>query len=44
MGFKEFLLHLRPVDFEPAIHKNKVDHPPPVFITSLLENSDRIDR
>ncbi|XP_070274059.1 uncharacterized protein [Myotis yumanensis] len=44
MGFEEFHLHLRPVHFEFATHKDKVDHPPPVFITSLLENSDRVDR
>lgn len=44
MGFEEFHLHLRPVHFEFATHKDKVDHPPPVFITSLLENSDCGDR
>lgn len=44
MGFEEFHLHLRPVHFEFATHKDKVDYPPPVFITSLLENSDRVDR
>ncbi|XP_014386760.1 PREDICTED: transmembrane protein FLJ37396 [Myotis brandtii] len=44
MGFEEFHLHLRPVHFEFATHKDMVDHPPPVFITSLLENSDRVDR
>ncbi|KAF5919932.1 hypothetical protein HPG69_014297, partial [Diceros bicornis minor] len=44
MGFEEFHLYLRPVHFEFASHKDKVDHPPPVFITSLLEDSDRVDR
>ncbi|XP_045150539.1 uncharacterized protein LOC123522212, partial [Echinops telfairi] len=44
MGFEEFHLYLRPVHFEFASHKEKVDHPPPVFITSLLEDSDRVDR
>ncbi|XP_046532783.1 uncharacterized protein LOC124247491 isoform X5 [Equus quagga] len=44
MGFEEFHLYLRPVHFEFASHKDKADHPPPVFITSLLEDSDRVDR
>ncbi|XP_077636167.1 uncharacterized protein LOC144244680 [Crocuta crocuta] len=44
MGFEEYHLYLRPVHFEFASHKDKVDHPPPVFITSLLEDSDRVDR
>ncbi|XP_058590881.1 uncharacterized protein LOC131514658 isoform X3 [Neofelis nebulosa] len=44
MGFEEYHLYLRPVHFELASHKDKVDHPPPVFITSLLEDSDRVDR
>lgn len=44
MGFEEFHLYLRPVHFEFASQKDKVDHPPPIFITSLLENSDRVDR
>nr|KAF6506166.1 hypothetical protein HJG63_007982 [Rousettus aegyptiacus] len=44
MGFEEFHLYLRPVHFEFASHKDKVDHPPPIFITSLLEDSDCIDR
>ncbi|XP_072594559.1 uncharacterized protein [Vulpes vulpes] len=44
MGFEEFHLYLRPVHFEFASHKDKIDHPPPVFITSLLEDSDRVDR
>ncbi|XP_070651600.1 uncharacterized protein [Bos indicus] len=44
MGFEEFHLYLRPVHFESASHKDKVVHPPPVFITSLLEDSDCVDR
>lgn len=44
MGFEEFHLYLRPVHFEFASHKDKVDHLPPIFITSLLEDSDCIDR
>lgn len=44
MGFEESHLHLRPVHFEFASHKDKVDPPPPVFITSLLEDSSRVDR
>ncbi|XP_059257148.1 uncharacterized protein LOC132018346 [Mustela nigripes] len=44
MGFEEFHLYLRPIHFEFASLKDKVDHPPPVFITSLLEDSDQVDR
>ncbi|XP_038196774.2 uncharacterized protein LOC119821713 [Arvicola amphibius] len=44
MGFEEFHLYLRPVHFEFASHKDKVDPPPPVFMTSLLEDSSRVDR
>ncbi|XP_077018695.1 uncharacterized protein LOC143685039 isoform X2 [Tamandua tetradactyla] len=44
LGFEEFHLYLRPVHFEFASHKEKVDQPLPVFITSLLEDSDRVDR
>nr|XP_019590619.1 PREDICTED: transmembrane protein FLJ37396 isoform X2 [Rhinolophus sinicus] len=44
MGFEEFHLYLRPVHFEFASLKDKVDHSPPMFITSLLENSDHVDR
>ncbi|XP_006840055.1 PREDICTED: uncharacterized protein LOC102811325 [Chrysochloris asiatica] len=44
MGFEESHLYLRPVHFEFASHKEKIDQPPPVFITSLLEDSDRVDR
>ncbi|KAL4675631.1 hypothetical protein H8959_009776 [Pygathrix nigripes] len=44
MGFEEFHLYLRPVHFEFASHRNRADQPPSVFITSLLEDSGRVDR
>ncbi|XP_032264158.1 uncharacterized protein LOC116634725 [Phoca vitulina] len=44
MGFEEFHLYLRPVHFEFAPLKEKVDRPSPVFITSLLKDSDQVDR
>ncbi|XP_067884690.1 uncharacterized protein [Heterodontus francisci] len=44
MGFDDFHLYLRPVQFEFAAHKEKADQPPPVFITTLLEDSSSIDR
>ncbi|KAG8522118.1 hypothetical protein J0S82_000268, partial [Galemys pyrenaicus] len=44
MGFEEFHLYLRSVHFELASYKEKVDCSPPVFITSLLEDSDHVDR
>ncbi|XP_075800920.1 uncharacterized protein LOC142833419 [Microtus pennsylvanicus] len=44
MGFEEFHLYLRPVHFEFASQKDKMDPPPPVFMTSLLEDSSRVDR
>ncbi|XP_059838957.1 uncharacterized protein si:ch73-242m19.1 isoform X2 [Hypanus sabinus] len=44
MGFDEFHLYLRPVQFEFATHKEKADQPPPVFITSLLDDDSSIDR
>ncbi|XP_004674132.1 PREDICTED: transmembrane protein FLJ37396 [Condylura cristata] len=44
MGFEEFHLYLRSVPFEFASYKDKMDCSPPVFITSLLEDSDRVDR
>lgn len=44
MGFDEFHLHLRPVHFEFASHKEKADQPPPVFITALLEDDSTVDR
>ncbi|XP_051020197.1 uncharacterized protein LOC127205081 [Acomys russatus] len=44
MGFEESHLYLRPVHFEFASHKDKVEPPPPVFVTSLLEDNSRVDR
>ncbi|XP_039605696.1 uncharacterized protein si:ch73-242m19.1, partial [Polypterus senegalus] len=44
MGFDEFHLYLRPVQFEFASHKEKADQPPPVFITALLEDDSSVDR
>ncbi|XP_060112838.1 uncharacterized protein LOC132585047 [Heteronotia binoei] len=44
MGFDEFHLYLRPVYFEFAIHKEKADQLPPIFITSLLEDDSGVDR
>ncbi|XP_012924408.2 putative uncharacterized protein C6orf183 homolog isoform X3 [Heterocephalus glaber] len=44
MGFEEFHMYLRPVHFEFASHKDKVDQSAPVFITSLLEDSGQVDR
>ncbi|XP_054554135.1 uncharacterized protein LOC119251499 [Talpa occidentalis] len=44
MGFEEFHLYLRAIHFEFASYKDKVDCSPPAFITSLLEDSDRVDR
>ncbi|XP_077158407.1 uncharacterized protein LOC143819972 isoform X3 [Paroedura picta] len=44
MGFDEFHLYLRPVYFEFATHKEKADQPPPIFITSLLEDDKGVDR
>ncbi|XP_054993058.1 uncharacterized protein CCDC162P [Sorex araneus] len=44
MGFEEFHLYLRPVHFEFASLKDKADCVPPVFITSVLEDSDHVDR
>ncbi|XP_048793577.1 uncharacterized protein LOC125689888 isoform X1 [Lagopus muta] len=43
-GFGEFHLYLRPVQFESALHKEKADHLPPTFITSLLEDDSCVDR
>ncbi|XP_062043222.1 uncharacterized protein LOC133756617 [Lepus europaeus] len=44
MGFEEFHLHLRPVPFEFATHKDEVDGSPPAFVTSLLEDAGQVDR
>ncbi|KAJ7341823.1 hypothetical protein JRQ81_007119 [Phrynocephalus forsythii] len=40
MGFDEFHLYLRPVYFEFATEKEKVDQRPSVFVTSLQEPHD----
>nr|XP_009513121.1 PREDICTED: transmembrane protein FLJ37396 [Phalacrocorax carbo] len=37
-GFWEFHLYLRPMHFESASHREKADHFPPIFITSLLQD------
>ncbi|XP_073483154.1 uncharacterized protein [Aquarana catesbeiana] len=44
MGFNEFHLHLRPVQFEFATYKAQADQIPPAFITSLLEDDTSVDR
>ncbi|XP_078256203.1 coiled-coil domain containing 162 [Rhinoraja longicauda] len=43
LGFDEFHLYLRPVQFEFASHKDKADQPPPAFITTLEDDSS-VDR
>ncbi|KAF1430960.1 hypothetical protein FQV22_0012999, partial [Spheniscus magellanicus] len=43
-GFGEFHLYLRPTHFESASHREKADHLPPIFITSLLEDDSCVDR
>ncbi|XP_063773167.1 uncharacterized protein LOC134909816 isoform X2 [Pseudophryne corroboree] len=44
MGFNEFHLYIRPVQFEFASHKGQADNMPPMFITSLLEDDSCVDR
>ncbi|XP_023578090.1 uncharacterized protein Ccdc162p [Octodon degus] len=44
MGFEEFHLHMRPIYFEFASHKDMVDQSAPVFMTSLLEDRSQVDR
>ncbi|XP_078069662.1 coiled-coil domain containing 162 [Mustelus asterias] len=44
MGFDESHLYLRPVQFEFAAYKEKAGQPPPVFITTLLEDNSHVDR
>ncbi|XP_043924848.1 uncharacterized protein LOC122799665 [Protopterus annectens] len=44
MGFEEYHLYLRPVQFEFASHKEEAEQLPPVFITALLEDDSSIDR
>ncbi|KAF1672414.1 hypothetical protein FQV07_0003308, partial [Pygoscelis papua] len=43
-GFGEFRLYLRPMHFESASHREKADHLPLIFITSLLEDDSCVDR
>ncbi|XP_056422256.1 uncharacterized protein LOC130362185 isoform X2 [Hyla sarda] len=44
MGFNQFHLHLRPVQFEFASNKSEGEQKPPMFITSLLEDDSCVDR
>ncbi|XP_069461326.1 uncharacterized protein [Ambystoma mexicanum] len=44
MGFEEFHLYLRPVQFEFATNKGSVDQLPPTFITAVLEDDSSVDR
>ncbi|XP_069092706.1 uncharacterized protein [Pleurodeles waltl] len=44
MGFEEFHLYLRPVQFEFATNKGQVDILPPTFITAVLEDANSVDR
>ncbi|MBN3319340.1 CF183 protein, partial [Atractosteus spatula] len=44
MGFGEFHLYLRPVQFEFAVLKEKAEQPPPLFITALLQDDSSVDR
>ncbi|XP_078503868.1 uncharacterized protein LOC144762518 [Lissotriton helveticus] len=44
MGFEEFHLYLRPVQFEFATNKGQVDNLPPTFITAVLEDASSVDR
>ncbi|XP_072545413.1 uncharacterized protein [Salminus brasiliensis] len=43
MGFDEFHLYMRPVQFEFA-GKKEIPKPPPLFITTLLQDSSCVDR
>ncbi|OCT80388.1 uncharacterized protein ccdc162p.L [Xenopus laevis] len=44
MGFSESHLYLRPVHFEFASHKDKVEQLPPTFITAILEDDSCVDK
>ncbi|XP_073432247.1 uncharacterized protein [Dendrobates tinctorius] len=44
MGFNQFHLYLRPVQFEFASHKGQEEQKPPMFITSLIEDDSCVDR
>lgn len=43
LGFDEFHLYLRPVQFEVAEQKNQAEQRP-VFITAILEDDSSVDR
>ena len=43
MGFEQFHLHMRPIQFEFAVHKEKTEKLP-LFVTALLQNDSTIDR
>lgn len=43
LGFDEFHLYLRPVQFEVAEQKDQTDQRP-VFITAILEDDTSVDR
>ncbi|XP_069582750.1 uncharacterized protein [Ranitomeya imitator] len=44
MGFNQFHLFIRPVQFEFASHKGHEEQKPPMFITSLIEDDSCVDR
>ncbi|XP_071997916.1 uncharacterized protein [Engystomops pustulosus] len=44
MGFNQFHLYLRPVQFEFASNKGQGEQKPPMFITSLIEDDSCVDR
>ncbi|KAG9493346.1 hypothetical protein GDO78_001317 [Eleutherodactylus coqui] len=44
MGFNQFHLYLRPVQFEFASQKSQGEQKPPMFITSLMEDDSCVDR
>ena len=44
MGFNECHLFLRFVQFEFAVHKDEAGRPPPVFITTVLDDDSGVDK
>ncbi|XP_041457909.1 uncharacterized protein LOC121410103 isoform X2 [Lytechinus variegatus] len=44
MGFDEFHMFMRCVQFEFATHKDDADQPPPLFMTALQEDDSNLDR
>ncbi|XP_071476027.1 uncharacterized protein [Diadema antillarum] len=44
MGFEEFHMFMRCVQFEFATHKPDADQPPPLFMTALQEDDANLDR